>query len=90
MRGFHLQIEIDNCPEDIRFRLYDNAELVIDDIGVMDFQYLTPDGYEGDHTLTMSYFKEFDPTNESAPKTVYTGNFTLPDLEYTVTVGILV
>ena len=90
MTGFRLHININDKPDDIRFRLYDNGSLVIDDIGEFDFSYTTPDVYEGVHTLTMTYFQEFNPMSESAPQTVFTKNFTLPDLEYTVTVGVLV
>jgi len=89
MTGFRLHITIEDKPEDIRFRLYDNGVLKIDDIGEMDFSYITPTEYDGVHTLTMTYFQEFNPMNESAPQTVFTQNFTLPDLEYSVDVSLL-
>ena len=89
MRGFSVNIAINDKPDDIRFRLYDNGELVVDSIGEMDFQYLTPEGYSGVHTLTMTYYQDFDPSKESAFTTVFTQDFTLPDLRYTVTVDIL-
>jgi len=89
MTGFRLQISIDDKPDDIRFRLYDNNALVVDNIGEMDFQYLTEAGYTGVHTLTMTYFRTFDTTEESSPQTVFTKNFTMPDLEYTVDVSLL-
>ena len=89
MQGYGISVAIADKPEDIRFRLYDNGELAVDNIGEMDFYYPTPEGYTGVHTLTMTYFQTFDPTVESAPKTIYTKDFTLPDLAYTVTVEIL-
>ncbi len=89
MRGYAVTINITDKPDDIRFRLFDNGELVVDNIGELDFQYLTEDGYTGIHTLTMSYFQTFDPTEESSPQTVYTKDFTMPDLEYSVDVSLL-
>ena len=89
MLGYGINITIENKPDDIRFRLYDNGELAVDDIGEMDFFYPTPEGYSGVHTLTMTYFQTFDPSVESSPKTVFTKNFTLPDLAYQVEVGLL-
>ena len=89
MKGFQVSVTIADKPDDIRFRFYDNSELVIDNIGEMDFQYLTPEGYTGNHTLAMTYFQTFDPAVESAPKTVFTKDFTLPDLSYTVELTIL-
>ena len=89
MQGFQLQINIDNCPEDIRFRLYDNNEPVLDNIGTFDFSYLVPTEYDGVHTLSMTYFQSFNPSEESAQKTIYTKDFTLPTLDYTVGVEIL-
>ena len=89
MRGFNLKVTINDLPEGIRFRLYDNANLVVDNIGVLDFQYLTPADYEGVHTLTMTYFDKINPEVESAQKTVFTRDFTLPALDYTVVVEII-
>ncbi len=89
MRGYGIHVAITDKPADIRFRLYDNGSLVIDDIGEMDFQYLTDTGYSDVHTLTMTYFQTFDPAIESAPQTVFTKDFTLPDLDYQVVVEIL-
>ena len=89
MRGFHVGITITDKPDNIRFRLYDNSELVVDSIGEMDFNYLTPAGYTGTHALTMTYYQDFAPSVESAFTTVFTQDFTLPDLGYTVTVDIL-
>ena len=89
MYGYEINLTMEDKPDDIRFRLYDNSELVVDSIGAMAFQYLTPEGYSGVHTLTMTYFQTFDPSVESSPKTVFTKNFTLPDLAYQVEVGLL-
>jgi len=89
MNGYGIHIIINDKPDDIRFRMYDNGELVVDDIGEMEFQYLTPSEYTGVHTLTMTYFQTFNPTVETAPKTFYTKDFTMPTLEFTVEVSLL-
>jgi hypothetical protein len=89
MTGYHIKIIIDDLPDDIRFRLYDNDKLAIDDIGTMDFQYLTPNGYTGEHTLSMTYFQTFDPSNEAAPQIIYERDFTLPTLTYTTDVSLI-
>ena len=89
MTGFDLKIHVNDLPEGIRFRLYDNAVLAVDNIGVMDFRYLTPEDYEGVHTLSMTYFDEINPSEESSPKTIFTRDFTLPTLDYTVDVEII-
>ena len=91
MRGYGIHVEITDKPADIRFRLYDNGDLAVDNIGALDFQYL-PDPeipYIGVHTLETTYFQTFDPTVESAKKEVYEKDFTLPILDYQVTVEIL-
>jgi hypothetical protein len=89
MRGYSIKINIEDKPEDIRFRLYDNNELVVDDIGVLDFQYLTEEGYTGTHQLTMTYFQTFDTSEESNPQTIYVRDFTMPNLEYTTDVSLI-
>ena len=89
MLGYGINITIENKPDAIRFRLYDNGELVVDNIGEMDFQYLTPEGYTGSHALTMTYFQTFDPTEESTPQVVHTQDFTLPDLTYQAEISLL-
>ena len=89
MRGYSIHVSISDKPDNIRFRLYDNGELAVNDIGAMDFQYLTPSGYTGSHTLTMSYFQDFDPTEESALQVIHTQDFTLPDLTYIANAEIL-
>jgi len=89
MKGYDVTVNIADKPDDIRFRLYDNGELKLDNIGEMDFRYLTDEGYTGIHTLSMTYFQTFDPTEESSPQTFYTKDFTMPDLEYSVEVSLI-
>jgi len=93
MTGFRLHININNKPDDIRFRLYDNGELVVDDIAEFDFTYLISDeptdSYTGTHTLSMTYYQEFNPGVESSRKVIFTKDFTLPVLDYTVDVSII-
>ena len=89
MRGFHVGITITDKPDNIRFRLYDNSELVVDSIGEMDFNYLTPSGYTGTHELTMTYYQDFDPSVESVATVVFNQDFTLPDLTFQAEVDIL-
>jgi hypothetical protein len=89
MTGYHLKINITNKPEDIRFRLYDNNSLVVDNINEPDFSYLVDENYSGVHTLTMTYYQEFMPSKESDKQEVYSKDFTLPTLEYTVDVSLL-
>jgi hypothetical protein len=85
MRGFAVNIRTDDNLDGIRFRLYDNDEMVIDNIGTLDFEYLVSDPYVGEHVLSVAYFKETVPSNESAHQVFFTENFTLPTLSLLVT-----
>ena len=89
MRGYGIHVEITDKPADIRFRLYDNGELVVDNIGELDFQYLTDENYTGKHVLGMTYFQEFNPGMESGIEVIFTKDFTFPILDYQVTVTLL-
>jgi hypothetical protein len=88
MRGFTVNIATQDDTTGIRFRLYDNAELVIDNIGTLDFEYLVGDPYVGEHALAITYFREVLPDIESDPQEFYRENFTLPILELTVTAEV--
>ena len=89
MRGFLIDVNTADSVEGIRFNLYDNGNLVINDIGTLHFEYLTGDGYVGEHTLSLSYYREGVPEVESPQQEFYTGNFTLPTLNLTVQVELL-
>jgi len=85
MRGFSVHITTQDDLEGIRFRLYDNDQLVVDDIGSLDFDYLVDDGYLGEHTLAVTYFKKTIPSVESAKQVFFSENFTLPTLSLIIT-----
>jgi len=85
MRGFSVHITTQDDLEGIRFRLYDNDQLVVDDIGTIDFEYLVPDDYAGEHALAITYFKETIPSVESAKQEFFRENSTLPTLDLVVT-----
>ena len=88
MRGFSINIATEDNIDGIRFRLYDNDERVIDNIGTLDFEYLTPDPYAGEHALAVTYFRESIPAVESTPQEFYRENFTLPTLSLIVTAEV--
>ena len=89
MRGFLIDVATQDDTEGIRFKLYDNDIMVLDNIGAMHFKYLTPDPYLGLHTLTLTYYREDLPEVESDPIQFYQANFTLPILTLEVTVELL-
>jgi hypothetical protein len=86
MRGFAVNITTQDDLDGIRFRLFDNDELVVDNIGTLDFEYLTPAPYIGEHVLSITYFKENIPSNESEPQVFFTENFTLPTLSLAISI----
>ena len=86
MRGFSVNIATADDVTGIRFRLYDNDELVVDNIGTLDFEYLIEEPYVGEHALAITYFREVLPDVESAPQEFFRENFTLPTLNLVVTV----
>jgi len=88
MRGFSVHITTQDNIEGIRFRLYDNDQLVVDDIGTLDFEYLVADDYADEHTLAVTYFKETIPSIESEKQVFFKENFTLPTLSLIVTAEI--
>ena len=89
MRGLGINISTQDDVTGILFNLYDNDEKVIDSIGTMYFEYLTPENYAGEHTLSMSYYREGTPDIESEMVPFYTGNFTLPVLNLAIEVLFL-
>ena len=88
MQGFRINVSTPDDLTDIRFRLYDNEVMVIDDIGTADFNYLITEPYEGLHTLDLTYFQTWNPSNESATHEILSRNFTLTQLTLTVTYEI--
>jgi len=98
MRGYDVNVtaitDKDGNPFDmfeagLLMNIYDNEELVLEDVGVINFRLLTPEVYVGEHILTMTYYRESLPEVESVPMEIYKENFTLPILTMTVTVDIL-
>ena len=88
MQGFRINVSTPDSLENIRFRLYDNEIMVIDDIGTVDFNYLITEPYEGVHTLNLTYFQDWNPTVESASQEILSMDFTLPQLVLTVSYEI--
>ena len=80
MIGFRINVSTPDSLENIRFRLFDNDVLVVDDIGTVDFNYLITEPYEGQHTIELTYFQDWNPTVESAPQEILSMDFTLPVL----------
>ncbi len=88
MQGIRIHVATPDDLTDIRFRLYDNEEAVIDNINTVDFDYLIQEPYEGVHTLELTYYETWNPTNESAPIEILSRNFTLRQLSLTITYEI--
>ena len=88
MTGFSINITTQDDVTGIRFRLYDNNELVVDNIGTLDFEYLVPPDYAGEHVLSIAYYRETIPSIESVKQEFYRENFTLPTLTLTVTAEV--
>ena len=80
MQGFAIHVSTPDSLEDIRFRLYDNESLVVDNIAVVDFEYLVPADYTGPHKLDLTYFQTWNTEVESTKHEVLSRNFTLPVL----------
>ena len=89
MRGYLINVATEDDTEGILFKLYDNDKMVLDNIGAMDFELLTPDPYVGQHTLSLSYYREGMPEIESEKVQFFTANFTLPILNLTFQVELL-
>lgn len=89
MRGFLVNVSTTDSTEGLLFNLYDNDQLVIDSIGAMNFEYLTGESYVGEHTLSLTYYREGMPEVESDKIPFYNGNFTLPTLSLTFEVELL-
>jgi len=79
MQGFTIHVSTPDDLTDIRFRLYDNDSLVVDNIGTVDFDYLVQD-YSGQHKLELSYFQTWNTDVESTKHEIFSRNFTLPVL----------
>ncbi len=86
MKGFSVSIATADNIDGIRFRLYDNDQLVVDNIGTLDFDYLVADDYSGEHALALTYYKEVIPSVESVKQEFFRENFTLPTLSLLITV----
>ena len=69
--------------------VYDNDELILKDVGALNFELLTPDIYVGEHTLSLTYYRESLPEVESEKFEFYRENFTLPVLGMTVEIILL-
>lgn len=89
MRGFLVDVSTSDDTEGILFKLYDNGIEVLDSIGAMQFEYLTPESYTGQHTLSLSYYREGMPEIESDQVQFFTANFTLPILTLEFQVELL-
>jgi len=91
MQGFKIYVEETSDADltGIRFKLYDNDEAVVSNIGTLNFEYLVdPELYVGEHILSLTYYKEDMPELESTRQVFYTGNFTLPTLTLTITADV--
>ena len=84
MEGIRVLIETENDLTDIKFNLYDNDVLVLGDIDVPDFNYLTDDLYGGFHTLELTYYKDDNLDVESGRFPVLAENFTAPALDFSI------
>jgi hypothetical protein len=80
MQGFRIHVSTPDDLTDIRFRLYDNDNLVIDNIGTVDFDYLVDKTYTGKHKLDLTYFQTWNTDAESTKHEIFNRNFTLPVL----------
>ncbi len=79
MQGFTIHVSTPDDLTDIRFRLYDNDSLVVDNIGTVDFDYLVQD-YSGQHKLELVYFQTWNTDVESTKHEIFNMDFTLPVL----------
>lgn len=89
MRGYLINVATEDSTEGILFKLYDNDVMVLDHIGAMNFEYLTPELYVGQHTLQLAYYRDALPEIESEKVQFFTANFTLPTLSLTFQVELL-
>ncbi len=88
MQGFRIKVNTQDDLTGIRFRIYDNGQLAIDNVGAVDFQYLPEMPYEGNHTLELSYFDEELPGLESNRMEILSRNFTLRKLTLEVSCDV--
>ena len=89
MQGIRVLIETTDDLSLIKFNLYDNNALVLQDIDTPDFNYLTGDLYGGAHKLELTYYKDDNLDVESGRFFVLEENFTAPALDFTVTWSII-
>ncbi len=89
MQGIRVLINTNDDLTDIKFKLYDNDELVMDDIDQPDFNFITDDLYGGLHKIELSYYKDDNLDVESGKFFVLEENFTAPALNFTITWSII-
>ena len=88
MQGIRVHVATPDDLTDIRFKLYDNEEAVIENINTVDFDYLIQEPYTGVHKLELTYYETWNPTNESHRIEILNRNFTLKTLALEITYEI--